>query len=238
MLQSDTQIIDAGTPIIEDVTDINNNSDTKDIASMTDPQKIAKYEFLQTMLTTPTSTDDIRAFLGGQVKILNDYREINNFKSLVELLEPYSAVVILYPNYGQPNCGHWVTLFSPIGRDRLEYFDSYGCMIDEKVVTYDNASVDDMGRKAQRSHQPQIIEPQLIKLILDSPYVNNTYWNEIPYQSEEFNFADCGLWCCCRLLNKQYNEDGFRGLFYSYPLSQGIEPDCAMVLYLYNKFKK
>lgn len=235
-------IIEAGSPIIEEMIDEPTNPKVNipslKKAMMSQEDKLIKLALINKMLITPLSTNDIGKMLNGQCKILNSYEEIDKYATLEELISPYACVVILFPNYGHKEIGHWVTLFSPPSGQTLEYFDSYGAMIDQKIDAYDAASEADAGRKAKRSHQPQIIRPQLIKLILESPYVNSTNWNDVPYQSERFNFATCGFWCCCRLMNKHLTEDQFRENFYTYPDSQGIEPDAAMCLYMYNKFNK
>jgi hypothetical protein len=162
----------------------------------------------------PTSRNDLNYMLDNKVKILT-YDQLDNYTSFDELMNPYHALIILYPNADDPEVGHWCCCYIMQGVDnRVEYFDSYGAYIDEPVGEYN---------KGIRS--PRKIEPKLLDLIKDSPYADRIWWNEIPFQSESEATATCGLWCVARLKNTHLTEEGFATLYFDLPVKQKVLPD-------------
>lgn len=177
----------------------------------------------------PTSKKDLEYMLDGKVKIVT-YNELDNFNDIQELLDPYQATIILYPNHEDPNFGHWICIFRMCGESNniLQYFDPYGAYVDEPIS--------DFNEKAKTLREPQRMEPRLIDLILNSIYKDTTEWNECPFQSDEIAVSTCGLWNVMRLKNNHLNEHGFKKQFYDAPRSMNILPDLlvsAMVVDLY-----
>jgi len=167
---------------------------------------------------TPTSKKDLEYMLDGKVKIIT-YKQLDDYKTIEDLLDPYQSVIILYPNHSDPEIGHWVTIFKMPGADNMmiEYFDSYGAYIDHPI--------DEFNKESKYLHEPQRIEPKLIDLLIDSPYKNKVEWNEFPFQSDEVATDTCGLWCVIRLKNNVLNENAFKKTFYDMPEAMGILPD-------------
>lgn len=166
----------------------------------------------------PTSKSDLMYMLGDAVKIIK-YDEIKNFSTLKELLDPFQTVIILYPNANDSEVGHWCCLFLMPGTNFLQFFDSYGCFLDEKVGDFNEKDV-----KVQM-HQKTKIEPKLLELILASDYADTTFWNDYPFQSNKIPTASCGLWCVVRIKNNRLNEEEFRALYLDAPEKQDILPD-------------
>lgn len=167
---------------------------------------------------TPTRREDLLFMLDNKCRCVI-YNEIEQFKTLDELLEPYGCVIILYPNYPDSNMGHWCCLFTNNSGTYLEFFDSYGAYIDDKIAEYDELQENDT-----RMHKPTKIEPTLLKLILESKH-KNVHFNDTPYQLDDIDTCTCGLWVVLRLKTKQYNEVAFRKMAFDLPISQGVDPD-------------
>jgi len=165
----------------------------------------------------PTSRKDIKHMLDGKVTVI-EYTDLERYGTIEELLAPYMNVVILYPNPPPDNeVGHWCCLFTNTGTDRLEFFDSYGCYIDDKIGEYDEG--------VDRMHAPHKIEPKLLELIINSKYANNMHYNDVEYQSNHIATSTCGLWCVLRLKNKHHNEEWFEETYQKIPVASGILPD-------------
>jgi len=191
--------------------------------------KFAKLKF---MMMQPTSMSDLRYLLNDKVNVVK-YSDLDNYKSIDEVLGPYMCSCILYP--GPPDLtdvGHWCALFCNSGvGNRLEFFDSYGCYIDQKIELY-NDDVDNI----DTMHPPTKIEPKLLELIINSRFADNMHYNDTPYQSEDVATAVCGLWCVMRIKNKHLNDNGFRKLFYDLPVSHRIPPDLLVTTIVCNLF--
>jgi len=169
----------------------------------------------------PTSRKDLRYMLNDTVRII-EYEQLKTFKRLDELLQPYGAVIMLYPSTDSEitnpdeRVGHWVCMFVIPGTNQLEYFDSYGCYIDEPLRRDNNPLA---------YHEPQKVEPYLLDLILSSDYANNTFWNEVTFQGNDMDTATCGLWCVLRLKNRHLDEEAFEKLYLDAPGVMRIDPD-------------
>lgn len=164
----------------------------------------------------PTSRKDLEYMLNGKTNIVS-YDEINGYKSFDDLITPYQSVIILYPSAADPNIGHWCCCFIIPGSNpsRVEYFDPYGCYIDQSVSDYNEETL----------HQRRPLEPLLLELLIASPYANNVYWNETPFQSETRATQCCGLWSVLRLKCNHMTETEFEKLYFDAPTEQGILPD-------------
>jgi hypothetical protein len=193
------------------------NSNNK-INKMSEEENLEVY---RNRMFTPTSKRDLLYMLDNKVKIVT-YEELDNYKTLEELLEPWQAVIILYENHENAEIGHWVTIFKMPGANNkmLEYFDSYGSFVDQPVSEWN--------KQAKRLHEPNRIEPKLIELILESPYKDNVEWNEQEFQSSEIAVDTCGLWAVIRLKNNILNENGFKKKWYDIPASMNVLPDLVV----------
>lgn len=171
----------------------------------------------------PTSKKDLEYMLSGKCKIIL-YSELDQYNAIDELLNPFGCCIILYPSPTDEDIGHWTCTFRVPGADDLdqelkyEYFDSYGCTIDDPIEKYNKTKT--------MLHKRGRIEPKLLKLMAEAnhegKYLN---YNETPFQSNEFETSTCGLWCVMRLKENHLNEDHFRGEYYELPKGMDLEPD-------------
>ena len=182
------------------------------------PDKLEKY---RARMYEPTSRSDLEYMLNNKVNIFT-YDELKNIRTFEDLMSPYQCSIILYPNAGDPNIGHWCCVFIMPGTDRVEYFDPYGAYIDEPVEAYDRETL----------HQRRPLEPLLLDLLSNSPFANKVYWNETPFQSEIINVSTCGLWCVLRIKCNYMTEKEFEKLCFDAPNARGLLPDlvCAATI--------
>ena len=169
----------------------------------------------------PTSGNDLKYMTGGDVNIIA-YEELLNYNSLEDLLGDNGAAIILYPNPGKINIGHWCCIFLQPGTfpQACQFFDSYGVCVDEEL--------DDYNKDKSNIHKRKKLPPKLIELLLDTPYADHFFYNEYPLQSLEVATNTCGLWCVWRLKNRSLTEDQFKKLFYDIPANSRISPDLAI----------
>lgn len=184
-------------------------------------------------MLSPTSRQDILHMLDNKIRVVL-YNEIDQFKTLEELLTPFGSAVILYPNFGQPEVGHWCCIFCNTSGTYLEFFDSYGCYIDGKIKEYDDC-VDKVS--SQGFHPPQKIEPALLKLIDESKFNDNAlHYNDVPYQNKNVDTNTCGLWCVMRLKNKHLIDDQFEKIYLNIPVSRNRDPDLVVSDIIFNLY--
>jgi hypothetical protein len=187
-------------------------------APMTDQEKLMKtHTKLERMMYEPISRKDMEYMMAGKTKVIS-YEELHNFQSLGELLSPYQNVVVLYSSPSNPDVGHWCCMFA--SGDYCEFFDSYGCMIDDKIQQYN-----EYVQSHPTMHKQHVLEPVLLHLLLNSEYADNFHYNEFVYQSKDYQTATCGYWCILRLKNKHMNEYQFSKLYYDLPHEYDIMPD-------------
>ena len=77
------------------------------------------------------TNDDVKDYMDNRVKIVA-YYDLHKYNSIDELLYPYDKVVIMY-SMTERNNGHWVCLFRNYDRKEIEFFDSYGIIIDDQL---------------------------------------------------------------------------------------------------------
>ena len=204
-----------------------------------DIQKPDKLEQIRERMYRPTSRADLSYMLDGRASIVS-YTDLPNYATIEELLDPYQAVILLYPSANDPEVGHWVTFFVMPGTDFIQYFDSYGCEVDEPIVEYNEEKRAEEEGEAPRNpgtiRQPQRIPTHLIDLILASKYADNMAWNETPFQSDTEATATCGLWCVARLKNNHLGEDGFRKLYWGTAEAINVAPDLLVSAVITNLF--
>lgn len=187
----------------------------------------SELEKIRARMYAPTSKKDLEHMLNGKSRIVV-YDQLNDYTSFKDLIEPYQSLIILYPNADDPEIGHWTCIFVIPGTDRVEYFDSYGAYIDEPVGEYN--------KDKKALHDPQRIEPRLLELLAASPYADNLYFNETPFQSEDHASQTCGLWVVLRLKNNYLKEEAFEKEYFDIPTNAGVLPDllaAAMILEMY-----
>lgn len=203
---------------VEDVTPMVNNSTTANSSPIMDLSvqqlKIIKIEQIRALMMRPTSRNDIQYMLDNKGKVI-EYKDLDKFNNIEELLEPYMSVVILDPNPSDPETGHWTCLFTNSGTNHLQFFNSYGSYIDEDIKEYNNDVF----------HRSEQFNPTLLTLILNSRYADNMHYNDTPYQSTDVATNCCGLWVVARLKNKHLNEYAFEKIYYDLPIERGIDPD-------------
>lgn len=187
-------------------------------SSSTEIARMAPLEKYRNRMLRPTSKKDLLYMLGDAVKIIK-YEEIENFATLKDLLDPFQAVILLYANANDEEVGHWACIFVMPGTNILQYFDSYGCYIDDKIRTFNEAD------EKVLMHEQKRIEPKLVNLILESPYADSVYWNEYAFQTNSIATSTCGCWCVLRLKNNHLDEEGFKKVYLDLPTKQNILPD-------------
>lgn len=187
---------------------------------------------IRKIMYTPTSKNELLHLLDNKVNIVL-YNEISNYKTLDELLLPFYCCLILYPNFGQTDVGHWCCLFCNSDGTYLEFFDSYGAYIDNKIKEYDD-QVDDHFDDGP-FHTPRKIEPVLLDLILASRF-KRIHYNDIPYQNNQVDTATCGLWCLIRLKNKHVDENTFKKIFLDIPTAKNVDPDLVISKIVYDLY--
>lgn len=188
---------------------------------------ISKLDTFRERMFKPTSKSDLSYMLNDKVKIIT-YSQLDDFSSFSDLIHPYNACILLYPNYNDPNIGHWCCVF--VRNNVCEYFDPYGCYIDEPIGDYNQTSKIDGIRR---------VEPKLLKLLVDSEYAHNVFWNETAFQNEDLGSQTCGLWNVLRLKNSHLPELEFKKIYYDLPNKSNIAPDLlvsAIICSLFPEF--
>jgi hypothetical protein len=183
------------------------------------------------LITRPTSRKELLYLLGGKVDIYR-YEDITNFNNLDDLLGKYRSVILLYPNSGDENIGHWVAVFEQPGTSQIQYFDSYGVFPDDHI---EDIEFDDL-----REPIPPILREWFLDEIEKG---RDIFWNETQFQAlatkKGAEIANCGLWCAARIKANNLSEDEFKRLYYDLPISQNISPDlfvCALIATDYPEF--
>ncbi len=164
----------------------------------------------------PTSRSDLLYMLQNKIKIVT-YDELLQYETFEDLMKEFGSCVILYPNRSDPSCGHWVSIFIIPGTDRVEYFDSYGCFIEEPVKEYNEEEREQSVIENPEKDNRRILEPKLRDLLLKSDYMDNLHWNETQFQNLELGASTCGLWNVIRLKNSHLPELEFRKIFFDLP---------------------
>lgn len=135
------------------------------------------------------SGQDILNIMKNKTKIIS-YKEIRNFKSINELLEPFNSVFILYES--KKHIGHWTLLFK-LNKKEIEFFDSYGLNIDDELQFINKEF-------RKKSNQ---LKTYLTRLLLKDFNKYIIHYNNFQFQKFDTNIATCGRWCLFRLLNKK-----------------------------------
>ena len=131
---------------------------------------------IQKLEEQPLTQDDLKKFNYPQKVRHIYYSQISQYKTLEELLDGATGVIILIEN---PNgsIGHFVAL--QIINGFIEFFDPYGNTL-EKVLSL-----------------LELKNNSLIMLIKKSKY--RYYYNTYQFEKYSNRTQTCGRWCVCRL---------------------------------------
>lgn len=150
------------------------------------------------------SAKDIKKIFKNKIKILL-YSELSDYDNIVDVLEPYGRVAILY-YWEAPDArgrghyfGHWQNCFINCNGN-IEVFNSFGGKIDDTLKQ--------LGMDFRRKHNEEY--KYLTKLLLDYP--GDVEYNKKQLQGK-IGSATCGRWICYRMLRDDLNIDEFNKLF-------------------------
>ena len=132
--------------------------------------------------------DDIREYL-GDINIIK-YSEIRDYPTIESLLDGGPSV-ILYKT--SPTYGHWTCIFQ--GPDGINYFDSYGKMIDQPLK-FGGAS-----KQAGQDYE------YLTKLLSES--AQPVHYNDHKFQRVHSDVTTCGRHVILRLLNMDLTAEEY-----------------------------
>ena len=149
------------------------------------------------------------------------YKELTECKNIDSALGDTGILILLYLTTGD-NYGHWCCVFKR-NNDTIEFFDSYGKIIDEPLhyADYD-----------VRKRNNEVL-PYLSKLLYDSYY--KIEYNDHRLQSSSNNrvIATCGRHVLCRLAARELDIDTYvKKMFYN----KKYDPD-FIVTYLTSLIK-
>ena len=161
--------------------------------------------------------------LNVKILLYSELKDIS-IKQLLNMLEQYNGIFILYPTVGE-FMGHWTILFKypdgvfPEGEKRLCFFDPYGKLGKKLMMPDSELEWNKSGIK---------YPPYLTYLLLKCPW--QMEFNEEPLQkltkkNDENNIATCGRWCCIRLICRQLKEQKFADYIRFYSKQMEISPD-------------
>jgi hypothetical protein len=147
------------------------------------------------------SNFELEKALNNKIKIIV-YSEIEKYKNINDLLNPYNQIIILY-NISD-SYGHWTCLFKV--NNEIKFFDSYGLIIDEQ-----RKYIPELYKK---EHYPSI--NYLCKLlhdeVINNPFLTVSY-NPYKLQKQDHFIQTCGRWCYYRLINKNLSHKQFYNKF-------------------------
>lgn len=159
-------------------------------------------KIIEEKMDHPLSDKEIISKLKNKSNIVL-YKDLNKYRNIDQLLYPHNACVILYEVV--PNNGHWVCILKthePTSyglRTCIEFFDSYGKMVDTQQKFIDPSYLEISGQT----------DKMLTRLLLFSNARYLISYNQYPFQKLSYDIKTCGRWCVLRILNKSMNLDEF-----------------------------
>jgi len=128
------------------------------------------------------------------------YQDLENVNSIDKLLGRNGGFILLFQNTA--SSGHWVTVFK-IDDNTLEFYDSYGLMVDEEL---------EFTEFNRRRHQGKVV-PHLSHLLNNSRY--NIISNDYDFQGRDdlTQTQTCGRFCGYRLRHRNIPLKEFQDLF-------------------------
>lgn len=143
--------------------------------------------------TVDLTGEDLINICEGKVEIL-PYHELEDVKSIEDLLEKFGAVIILYET--KKNFGHYTALlYDPDGK--LEFFDSYGFRPDAELKYAD--------------YNAEQGVPYLTNLLKN--YKKPIIYNTVKLQKLVREVNTCGRWTSCRIRMRHLPLQKFQQLF-------------------------
>jgi hypothetical protein len=168
---------------------------------------------------------DIKNILGDQAKVLI-YKDLYNYNTIEELLQPEGAAVILYETNktsGGSSFGHWTCVFNgkPVLIEGvitpcIYYFDSYGNPIDDPLHSIDP--------KFRIKNKEDFM--YLSTLLGLCPY--EVDYNDYQFQNESEGVNTCGRHCITRILHDDLDAEEYIDLFKNEP---GVSSDLLVTEY-------
>lgn len=138
---------------------------------------------------------DLLKFMNNKAKIIT-YPSVENHESILDLLQPYDVVFILYET--KPKYGHWTVLFRV--NNTINFFDSYNYQPDEQFtfISKDFRKQNDM------------LHSSLTKLLLKAQDEGfEVHYNNYKIQSESKDITTCGRHCLFRVVHKNLDIDTY-----------------------------
>ena len=151
---------------------------------------------IQKVITSGLTFQQMKAYLDGKPN-LHTQQEIAQMSSLAEVFGGNDHAVI-FTATNSPTDGHYQAIF--LNKDnQLFFFDSYGMKPPDMILKVEKELGKNWGQNAYA----------LPKLIKQSPYANNAFYNDVRYQSTEDNVATCGRYVIVViLLNSIFKKNG------------------------------
>jgi len=162
---------------------------------------------------------DILRILDNNTNIIS-YNDLYNIENIDDVLKNGSCV-ILY-NTGD-NFGHWCCILTHPEKNKIEFFDPYGILIDDEIRP--SFMPLNFIKKFYKKDKKR-----LRKLIYYSKY-NKVEYNNYPLQKRSKNINTCGRHVVTRLIMKDLELEDYANFLYSFKRS----PD-EVVLSITNKF--
>jgi hypothetical protein len=149
----------------------------------------------------PLTGEEIEQYFNNNIKVI-EYKQIQTYETIEDLLNPFGRVAILYPwrlDEVGGVFGHWIGLF--INKDgNIEYFNSFGSFLEEGALK-------NIDKKFKKKHGENF--KYLTYLLYNSPY--KVEYNNKKLQSEHSN--TCGRWVIYRIQRDDLNIKQFQKLF-------------------------
>ena len=124
---------------------------------------------------------------------LIQYKDVNKYNSIEELLGPTKKCVILY--HTKRDYGHWTCLYEYNGT--IFFFDSYGFVPDDELKFLHK----DLKAELNSNHR------YLTELLYNSN--KPVEYNEYQLQERKKNINTCGRYVCLRLKYPEISVDNF-----------------------------
>lgn len=153
---------------------------------------------------------DMLTGLSGKANLMS-YEEITKCRTIYDVLGPYKQCVIIYEE--KENVGHWCCVFMRDNGD-IEFFDSYGFMIDDQVNFqdyYDTILPPMMNRNGMKIRLNYLA--YLIWKYAGYKPGARIHYNDHRLQQARKGIATCGRWVLVRLWMKHMLIDDFAEMF-------------------------
>lgn len=157
-------------------------------------------QYIKKLQSYSFSNVDMMNLVEGKANFLT-YPKLKNFSTIDKVLGNFGACIILY--LSDRHYGHWTCIFkrSDIRKPTLEFFDSYGYMMDDEL--FFNTKQKNISLGQDRMY--------LTKLVRNSRY--DLVYNSFPLQKLIKNDNVCGRWVGMRLQFRDLSLDKFVNLF-------------------------